>query len=366
MGDSLLKILAIAVLGFGVGWAVEFLIDLLYWRRRAGLTPPAEPSSEPEEPAESLDELEILRRSLAERDHAVAEAMRVSAERATEVQSTQLLVSDHQLTIVDLREQLAKRQAELDALRAEVEASDADARRAEAEAEVARLAENLAQREEALAELKRQLAGHQAELNEAQADLERQQAEAEDAAAAYQQQIEQLRDELTEAHTQAALDETADNLAQLERQYNEAMALLADARTELVRGRREAEEATRLLDQQRREAEQLSERLAQAQADLEELRERERERLVIEETVFKDEDNLTEINGIGRIFARKLERAGIVTYEMLSETSEEDLKEILGTPRWRTPNVRSWRKQARQLAEQKQHERRPQTGAELE
>ncbi len=54
------------------------------------------------------------------------------------------------------------------------------------------------------------------------------------------------------------------------------------------------------------------------------------------------EDDLTQIDGIGPVFAGRLRQRGIVTFSRLAETSPAALAEIIEAPAWRQPNFTAW------------------------
>ncbi len=60
------------------------------------------------------------------------------------------------------------------------------------------------------------------------------------------------------------------------------------------------------------------------------------------------DDNLEAIEGIGPTYARRLNEAGITTYEQLSATKPAQLREITGVLRW---NPADWISQAQRMGE---------------
>ena len=62
-------------------------------------------------------------------------------------------------------------------------------------------------------------------------------------------------------------------------------------------------------------------------------------------------DDLTAIRGIGRIYQWKLRDAGISSYEQLTNTTPERLREILEVPAWRKFEPESWIEQAKVLTQ---------------
>lgn len=65
-------------------------------------------------------------------------------------------------------------------------------------------------------------------------------------------------------------------------------------------------------------------------------------------------DQLQDINGIGQIFAKRLNEAGIYTFAQVSELSPERLQEIIQPQEWQTLDFAAWIAQARTLAQKAQ------------
>jgi predicted flap endonuclease-1-like 5' DNA nuclease len=61
-----------------------------------------------------------------------------------------------------------------------------------------------------------------------------------------------------------------------------------------------------------------------------------------------DSDDLEEINGIGPVFANRLNEAGIYTFAQLALSEPDQLKEITGVTRW---DPEDWISQAARLNE---------------
>ena len=55
-----------------------------------------------------------------------------------------------------------------------------------------------------------------------------------------------------------------------------------------------------------------------------------------------NEDDLTQIDGIGPVFASRLREHGILTFARLAGTDEAALAEIVQTPAWRRPDFAAW------------------------
>jgi hypothetical protein len=56
-----------------------------------------------------------------------------------------------------------------------------------------------------------------------------------------------------------------------------------------------------------------------------------------QEDLFEQEiepDDLTEISGIGRAFAQRLNESGILTYQQLGDLTADEVREITGAAQW--------------------------------
>lgn len=65
-------------------------------------------------------------------------------------------------------------------------------------------------------------------------------------------------------------------------------------------------------------------------------------------------DQLQEIQGIGQVFAKRLNDAGIFTFAQLAELSPERLREIIQPQEWQSLDFAAWLAQARTLAQKSQ------------
>ncbi len=67
------------------------------------------------------------------------------------------------------------------------------------------------------------------------------------------------------------------------------------------------------------------------------------------------QDRLTDINGIGPVYASKLYEVGVYTFRQLSEMKPEDIQVLLNIPewRWKRANVPGWIEQASHFAAQR-------------
>ena len=78
------------------------------------------------------------------------------------------------------------------------------------------------------------------------------------------------------------------------------------------------------------------------------------ERPVIKETVPMEGDDLTGIKGIGKVYARRLQAAGIHTFAALAERTADEVATLLGVSKGRTPQVQGWIDQAAELGRQRE------------
>lgn len=60
------------------------------------------------------------------------------------------------------------------------------------------------------------------------------------------------------------------------------------------------------------------------------------------DSVEPTKQDLTQIDGIGPVFAGRLREHGIVTFSRLAETSAAALAEIIQAPAWRQPDFSAW------------------------
>lgn len=65
-------------------------------------------------------------------------------------------------------------------------------------------------------------------------------------------------------------------------------------------------------------------------------------------------DQLQEIHGIGQVFAKRLNDAGILTFAQLAELSPERLREIIQPQEWQSLDFAAWLTQARTLVQNSQ------------
>lgn len=62
-------------------------------------------------------------------------------------------------------------------------------------------------------------------------------------------------------------------------------------------------------------------------------------------------DDLTQIQGVGAVFARRLKEAGINTFAQLAAQTPAQLEAICQAPAWRKPDYQSWIYQAQQRSQ---------------
>ncbi|MEM7113283.1 MAG: helix-hairpin-helix domain-containing protein [Chloroflexota bacterium] len=74
---------------------------------------------------------------------------------------------------------------------------------------------------------------------------------------------------------------------------------------------------------------------------------------VIVKEIFKASDRLEKIKGIGSVFAKRLNEAGIFTYEQIAEADPVWLEELVGAKAWQDVVAEEWVEEAAKLAEAK-------------
>ena len=71
-----------------------------------------------------------------------------------------------------------------------------------------------------------------------------------------------------------------------------------------------------------------------------------------EETADLETDNFTDIRGIGKAYARKLEAAGVDTFAALADRTVGEVIDLLGLPQGRASRAQAWIDQAAELSRQ--------------
>ena len=186
-----------------------------------------------------------------------------------------------------------------------------------------------------------EISGLHERLSAAEGDLNR----AEQQAGEQIERLELLREQIAAApqpEQVELLDATADELEQV--------------RGELQERRQEAGEIEQYLKERDTEVERLAGLLDKANADLEHLRQRELDKVIIAETEYVREDDLTDIKGIGDVYGQKLRDLGYHTFRHLADADLEELKTSLEIPDWRVPKLEDWIDQAQQLADEKEQQ----------
>lgn len=322
MDVSALNVATFALIGFIVGWGLEFVLDFFYWRRRRPQVYRPAPARPGEEvvPQAAHGGDDMLHKALAERDEALLQARRQVSNLNEDLAHTRLTVRDYDLTIANLRHQLDERQTELSRLRATTPADELAAR----DVEISTLRAQVNSSQSAIDDLSKQVSSRTTEL-------------------------EQLR-------AQLAARPQASDLETLQAEINARTSELAELQGRLDSHLSQTAELESFVQQRDEEIRQLERRLREASAELDHLRQRELDRLVIEETEYIHEDDLSDIKGIGDVYAERLREAGFYTFQHLADAEADELKQALEIPNWRTPNLQSWIDQARDLAEQKEQE----------
>jgi predicted flap endonuclease-1-like 5' DNA nuclease len=70
-------------------------------------------------------------------------------------------------------------------------------------------------------------------------------------------------------------------------------------------------------------------------------------RIQTQSTSTPAQDRLQDINGIGQVYVRKLNDAGIHTFAQLAELSVDQLTEIINPQEWQSLDFDAWIRQAR-------------------
>ena len=70
--------------------------------------------------------------------------------------------------------------------------------------------------------------------------------------------------------------------------------------------------------------------------------------------VVVQRDRLQKIRGIGDVFTRRFNEAGVYTFAQLAEVGPERAREIINPDKWQAINPEQWIAEARQYAEQTQ------------
>ncbi|MDM8518537.1 helix-hairpin-helix domain-containing protein [Anaerolineales bacterium HSG6] len=92
-------------------------------------------------------------------------------------------------------------------------------------------------------------------------------------------------------------------------------------------------------------AEQLKQDLMAARSELEELKQQ------LKQKQTKKKDDLTKVNGIGPVFARRLNEAGIFTFVDLVALSADDVRKIVVAKDWQKIEPEKWLIQAQSLTD---------------
>ncbi len=76
------------------------------------------------------------------------------------------------------------------------------------------------------------------------------------------------------------------------------------------------------------------------------------ERWIAQAQAMGDPDQLEDIDGIGEVYAQRLNKAGIYTFAQLAEVSPERVREIINPEEWQKIEPESWIAEAKELAAQ--------------
>lgn len=163
-------------------------------------------------------------------------------------------------------------------------------------------------------------------------------------------EIDQLRRELRQAKARVSRYET--ELAEIDAVADK----VAPTQTEDEKCRQQLVAAQSRIEQYQAELSQVGtirEKLAVAEAEIARLSadsspQPGQEEAVVERIIVKD--NLERINGIGPMFARRLNEAHIFTFDQLAALSPERVKEIIAPQPWQQIDPDGWITEAKALA----------------
>ncbi|MCB0213122.1 MAG: hypothetical protein KDJ52_27520 [Anaerolineae bacterium] len=106
----------------------------------------------------------------------------------------------------------------------------------------------------------------------------------------------------------------------------------------------------------RRDEGVLQQRLVEAEARIKELEmelaNRQAAPPSVPQTVIREKDHLEKVNGIGPVFAKKLNNAGIFTFAELAAESPQRIREIINPQDWQKIEPEEWIDEARQIAQE--------------
>ena len=96
---------------------------------------------------------------------------------------------------------------------------------------------------------------------------------------------------------------------------------------------------------------QAESKIQELQRQLQAALNREPEIIIKEVAVVKEKDRLEKIHGIGKVFARRFNEAGVVTFADLAALSPERTHEIINPEEWQAIEPEAWIAEASQIAE---------------
>ena len=108
----------------------------------------------------------------------------------------------------------------------------------------------------------------------------------------------------------------------------------------------------------RRDESIASQKLAEAEARIRELElelelaNKQAEPPPMPQTAIHEKDQLEKINGIGPVFAKKLNNAGIFTFAELAAEDPQRIREIINPQDWQKIEPEEWIDEARQIAQE--------------
>jgi len=96
--------------------------------------------------------------------------------------------------------------------------------------------------------------------------------------------------------------------------------------------------------------ESLKLKLATAEAEVKRLQSKTSETVYQAERVYIKADQLVDINGIGPVFAERLNKAGIYTFADLAAQSPERINKIISPKNWQAIDPAAWIAEAQQFS----------------
>ena len=107
------------------------------------------------------------------------------------------------------------------------------------------------------------------------------------------------------------------------------------------------EESTRMTTVWQNELNEAKSTIRNLEQKLQEALNREPEVVVKEVTVIKETDHLEDINGIGEVFAQRLNESGVYSFADLADLTPRRIHEIIDPQEWQAIDAAAWIAEAR-------------------